>query len=107
MKIADVSWAARQGKTELSLSQGQMAELVDDLTNDARYGVRIPPPFWLLGVCVRLSAAELTAFPLIDGKFTHTASPTPGRRMKIADVSWAARQGKTELSLSQGQMAEL
>jgi len=57
MKIADVSWAARQGKTELALSQGQMAELVDDLTNDQRYGVPIPPPFWLFGVCVRLSAA--------------------------------------------------
>src|SRR5215831_20406190 len=28
-----------QGKTELALSQGQMAELVDDLTNDQRYGV--------------------------------------------------------------------
>jgi len=29
-----------------------MAELVDDLTNDQRYGVPIPPPFWLFGVCV-------------------------------------------------------
>src|SRR5215813_5817306 len=28
-----------QGKTELALSQGQMAELVDDLTNEQRYGV--------------------------------------------------------------------
>jgi hypothetical protein len=74
MKIADVSWAARQGKTELSLSQGQVAELVDDLTNDARYRLPILPPFWLLGVCVRLSATELTAFPLIDGKLSRLAS---------------------------------
>ena len=34
-----------------------MAELVDDLTNDQRYGVPIPPPFWLFGVCVRLSGS--------------------------------------------------
>jgi len=58
MKIADVRWAARQGKTELALSEWQMAELIDDLTDDQRYGVPIPPPFWLFGVWI--ACAETT-----------------------------------------------
>jgi hypothetical protein len=52
MKIGDVAWAARQGEAELLATAAGMQELIDHLTEDDRYGIPVPPPFWLLGVWI-------------------------------------------------------
>jgi hypothetical protein len=52
MKIADVAWAARQGKAELLATPEGIQELVGQLTEDDRYGTPVSPPFWLLGVWI-------------------------------------------------------
>ena len=50
--IADVAVAARHGQTELIVTPEGMAELVDILADDERFGQPVPPPFWLYGVWI-------------------------------------------------------
>jgi hypothetical protein len=54
MRVFEIAVAARQGITEMRLSQTDMDSLKADLEEEAQYGRPIEPPFFLYGVYITL-----------------------------------------------------